>query len=152
MKNIKIFPASLEDEEFVENLTNLVMREYVEELWDKDHDRTRYFSINGFNKNTTEIIYSDNKQIGRITIEEIDERVEIMDIHIVPEFQSKGIGSFLIKKILKNYCKNKSFVQLKVLENNPAQRLYKRLGFEIYKRDNNRLYMNFNCKKYVENS
>jgi len=51
--------------------------------------------------------------------------------NFLPEYRGKGIGTKLMKKILKE-LKNQGTdsVSLSVDPNNPAIRLYKRLGFE----------------------
>jgi len=48
-------------------------------------------------------------------------------IELLPEFQNMGIG----KKIIKDLISKNKPVNLQVLKQNPAVRLYKELGFKI---------------------
>jgi len=54
--------------------------------------------------------------------------VHISNIQILPERQSKGIGSLIILKIIRQVQRQEHPVTLQV---NPARRLYELLGFVI---------------------
>ena len=59
------------------------------------------------------------------------ERMELLnDLFIHPDYRNKGIGEALISKA-KTYCKetNSKGLAIQTAKDNPAQRLYQRLGF-----------------------
>ncbi len=134
-------PASINDAKFVNELTRRVMWNYVCETWSENSDIDGYFTDNQFKKDGTEIILFGDKRIGRITIQEDNNSVTVEELHIQPDFQSKGIGRFLLKEIIKNSSNMNKVTRLMVLKSNPAQKLYKDIGFSIYKETPERLYM-----------
>lgn len=53
-------------------------------------------------------------------------------VSLLPSFRGKGIGSVLLKKFLEEIKqRNLPGISLSVQKENPAHRLYERLGFEI---------------------
>ena len=61
-------------------------------------------------------------------------------IIIHPDYQNKGIASSIINGYINTArLKNKRII-LKTYKENPAQNLYKRLGFKIYKTDSTHIY------------
>ncbi|WP_373284643.1 GNAT family N-acetyltransferase [Kroppenstedtia guangzhouensis] len=64
----------------------------------------------------------------------VEERSDIyflQHIELLPQFQGKGIGSKLICRLINKARKKNVPVSLTVLKQNPAIRLYKRLGFSF---------------------
>lgn len=56
---------------------------------------------------------------------------ELMMIAVDPEYQNKGIGITLLERLIADAVKNNvTAVFLEVRSNNPAQKLYQRLGFQ----------------------
>lgn len=53
------------------------------------------------------------------------------DLFVIPEFRKKGIGEALLNHA-KEFCKSKNYkgLALETATNNPAQKLYERLGWE----------------------
>ncbi len=66
----------------------------------------------------------------------IDENTPDMAIAVKAQYRGKGIGTQLLKKLIQT-LKEKDFnaISLSVDVRNPAQRLYKRLGFSIIKHE-----------------
>lgn len=69
------------------------------------------------------------KTAGFVLVENHPDRTELDDLFLFPEFQNKGIGTALIRDIIK--ASRKPVFLLVFIENNGAVRLYERLGFEI---------------------
>jgi ribosomal protein S18 acetylase RimI-like enzyme len=78
-----------------------------------------------------EIIMLDDVRIGRIITSLADFSIDIVDISLLSEHRNRGIGANLIESKKKNALSTKRCVRLHVLQNNPARRLYERLGFHI---------------------
>ena len=138
---ISIRPAVATDEEFVNALTRTVMRPYVEATWQSDTEREDYYRLNRFQQNGTAIIQVDGIDTGRITITREAGRIVLDEIHLLPEYQGRGIGQILIGQVLSEADGLGIPMELKVLKKNPAQGLYQRLGFVVVREADERLYM-----------
>jgi ribosomal protein S18 acetylase RimI-like enzyme len=86
--------------------------------------------LSNYKKATFEIILINGKDAGRLYLNQEENEIRIIDISLLPEYRGKGIGSKIMKRIFNNGERLKKPVRLSVFMNNPAQRLYKRLGFE----------------------
>ena len=135
MEKIKytINPFSLEDYEFVYNTKKTVYKQYVESNWGEWNEDTqqKMFAqfIDEFGNNIV-IITINNKKIGFYHGENIDNNsYEIGNICIIPEYQGKGIGSTILKDIIAKH--RHQDIYLRYFKQNPVERLYLRLGFEI---------------------
>ena len=60
-----------------------------------------------------------------------DDLFLIMDIALLPEYRGRGIGTAILHELLGAADRAGKTVMLHVEPNNPALRLYRRLGFEI---------------------
>lgn len=80
---------------------------------------------------TFAMIYWKNKPAGRWYVHPhfAHDEIRIMDIALLPAFRNKGIGSTLINNLLQQAQEKGKRVTIHVEFNNPAQRLYHRLGF-----------------------
>lgn len=75
------------------------------------------------------VILLDTMRIGQLMTKITDHAVWIIDVSLLAEYQNKGIGTGLIRDIQERAEEIGKAVRLHVLYNNPAQRLYRRLGF-----------------------
>jgi ribosomal protein S18 acetylase RimI-like enzyme len=67
--------------------------------------------------------------IGRLYVDRGERAIRITDIALVPEARGRGIGRLLIEEILAEGRSTGKTVTLLVEHDNPARRLYLRLGF-----------------------
>ena len=79
------------------------------------------------------IICSNGKDIGRLYRENLADEIRIIDIALLPEFRNYGIGTRLLTDLLKEAAGDALAVRIHVEKNNPAMRLYDRLGFKPVK-------------------
>ena len=139
--NTKLRSAKPEDEKFVNDLTKLVMHDYVCKTWDSEDDHKKYFDTNKFNLENTRIIEQDGKNIGRLTLINQEGSIHLDNIHFIPEYQSCGIGKKIIEDVINNSKEKHLYVTLQVLRTNPAKALYERLGFKVYDENNTHYFM-----------
>lgn len=83
-----------------------------------------------FKKAVFEVILLDGAPAGRLYIDRRDDEHRLIDIALLPEHRGKGIGGKLMADILAEGQKVGKPVRIHVERNNPAMRLYDRLGFE----------------------
>ena len=76
-----------------------------------------------------EVILRDGEPIGRLYVDRRDDEVRIVDIALLPEHRSTGIGSGILRSLLAEAAGAGKPVRVHVERLNPARRLYDRLGF-----------------------
>lgn len=76
------------------------------------------------------VIERGAQSIGRIYIDRRKDEIRLIDIALLPDFRNQHIGTVLLKEVLKEGQASKLPVGIHVEKNNPAMRLYLRLGFE----------------------
>jgi ribosomal protein S18 acetylase RimI-like enzyme len=77
------------------------------------------------------VIRCDGSAVGRLIIDRTTEEIHVVDIALLPEFRKRGIGSTLMKAIIKEASQAAKTVRLHVERFNPALRWYERLGFSV---------------------
>ena len=93
------------------------------------------------------LAYADRVLAGLISCTVKDDKMTIELVSTLPEFQNRGIGSYLMTAIL-NFAKGNGIEEIYVttqLDNTPACRLYKKYGFKVY--DNSYVYHYHKDKK-----
>ena len=75
------------------------------------------------------IILFDGKPAGRLYLNQRPHDVRIMEILLAPEYRGSGIGTILLREILDGAAAAGQSVSIHVEQENPALRLYERLGF-----------------------
>lgn len=76
-----------------------------------------------------QVILRDDKPIGRLYVERRSDEIRLIDIALLPEFRRAGTGSKLLETLLAEARLCDLPVRIHVGKDNPATRLYKRLGF-----------------------
>ena len=76
-----------------------------------------------------DIILLNNQPVGRLYLDRREDEIRIIDIALLPEHRNQGIGSVLMQDILAEAAGAGKPVRIHVERDNPALRLYKRLGF-----------------------
>lgn len=77
------------------------------------------------------IVTIDGKDVGRLITSENESVVCGVDLAILPEFRSLGIGTVVIRNLMNEAAQTERIFKLQVLKTNRAIGLYKRLGCEI---------------------
>lgn len=79
------------------------------------------------------IIVINNKDIGIFAVDESYKGESyISEISLNKEYQNKGIGTDILNNLLIKNKQKGLKTKLKVFKNNPAKKLYERLGFSVY--------------------
>ncbi len=76
-----------------------------------------------------QIILVDGAPAGRLYVARWKKEIRIIDIALLPEYRNRGIGSQLLRDLLAEGQARGLPVTIHVERNNPALRLYTRLGF-----------------------
>jgi len=107
------------------------MKNYITQTWGWDEELQRKFHKEEFYSDNIFMVEVDGKPVGTIGINEMENELMINRIYLMKNFQSKGIGSSLLKKVIEE---NKDkVIKLGVLKvNERAKKLYESMGFEVY--------------------
>ena len=76
-----------------------------------------------------DVIEKDGASIGRLYLDRRLDEIRIIDIALMPNNRGAGIGGALMQAILDEAGAVDKAVRIHVERNNPAMRLYNRLGF-----------------------
>lgn len=77
------------------------------------------------------VIENGSGPIGRIYVYRSPGEIRLMDIALVPARRNAGLGTALLQRLLAEARGSGSRITLHVEPDNPAQRLYHRLGFRL---------------------
>jgi ribosomal protein S18 acetylase RimI-like enzyme len=79
----------------------------------------------------TRIITLDGAAVGWVEAADTGEEIFVKQFYLTPAQQRHGIGTQVMQMLLKEWEPMRRPVVLSVLKNNPARRLYERLGFAL---------------------
>lgn len=77
-----------------------------------------------------DVVEVEGEAVGRLYVDRRDDEIRLIDIAFLPERRGQRLGSELMAEILAEGEARELRVRIHVEHNNPAMRLYKRLGFE----------------------
>jgi len=77
-----------------------------------------------------DVILREGQAIGRLYVNPSEDAILLIDIALLPEHRGAGIGAQLLNGILSQAAAQGKRVQIHVERENPAMRLYTRLGFQ----------------------
>lgn len=78
-----------------------------------------------------DVIVVDGEPAGRLYVARWPEEIRIVDIALLPEHRSRGVGTALLQDLLDEGAATSRPVTIHVERFNPALRLYDRLGFSV---------------------
>lgn len=122
--------ATESDSEFAYHVKRAALKEYVEQTWGWNEGWQRQYHARHFDPSGVQIITYQGMDVGWLEVRPEREAIFVSDIYISPEYQKRGIGSFLLKEVLLDADRRGVPVKLGVFKvNTRAQQLYERLGF-----------------------
>ena len=77
------------------------------------------------------VIEREGEAIGRLYIEEWPTQFRLIDIALAPDCQQQGIGRAILEDAIAMARSKSKRLSIHVEKNNPAYRLYTRLGFTV---------------------
>jgi ribosomal protein S18 acetylase RimI-like enzyme len=145
--NFLLRPATEDDINFLWALRQLTMKPYIQESYgwndDEEYEYAKELLM------CTRIIHINKLDIGIIKIIEFTDHIHLQQIQVHPEWSNQGIGTQIIKELIRQANEKNRTVRLYVLKNNPAKNLYSRLGFTIQKEFNHQQIMEYIAKAAV---
>ena len=131
-RNITLGKATANDSEFAFQTKKAAFRQYVEQLWGWDEVEQRNLHAERFRSQEFYVVHSGEESVGVVAFVRQNDCYKLNQLFILPEKQSRGIGSECIKLIAHEANRCGLSVRLQVLKvNNRAFKFYKRLGFSV---------------------
>ena len=108
------------------------MRSYVEQTWGSfSEELSRGNIAETIAAKDYSIIQSRGEDVGAISVVRHPDFIQLNQLFILPRYQNKGIGTSLVRELASEAQQTGMPLRLRVLKNNPARRLYERLGFRV---------------------
>lgn len=77
------------------------------------------------------IIVHNGTDAGRLYVDRRVDEIRLIDIALLPAFRGLGMGRTLLQALIQEGTERGLPIRLHVEPNNPARRLYERLGFQF---------------------
>ncbi len=131
MRNLKLRKATPGDSEFAYQTKKAAFHEYAEKVRGWNEDEQRQLHQRRFTAHDFRVIQVSGKDVGIIAMSRQSDCIDLHQLFILPEYQSRGIGEGAMMLIIKDADISKLPVRLRVLKVNPkALAFYQRLGFK----------------------
>jgi len=128
---IRLVPGDETYKEFSYQVKKAAEGEYITSMFGWDENVQRSYHSKAWQQQKPDIITYDGKPVGTIATIAGEDCIEVGQFFILPEYQNKGIGTYLLKSILEKADQLGMNVTLRFLKNNPVKSLYVRNGFRI---------------------
>lgn len=141
--NYKLRNCKYSDLDFIFDLKKTTMKWYIEKIygWNDQIQKNKTKIELDKNINNMKIVLVDDKHIGVTTFTEETSNYVIGLIIIDPKYQGNGIASNIINNYINIAKNNNKRIIIKTYKDNPAKKLYIKLGFKIYDKDETHIYM-----------
>ena len=138
-RNIQLRPVRPEDGELLCRLYRSTRDAELSALdWDEAQKdafvrmqfeaQSRHYSEH-YPEASSHVVLVDGAPAGRLSVARWPEEIRIVDIALFPEHRNAGVGTVLLQRLLAEGGARAVRVSLHIERSNPAQRLYRRLGF-----------------------
>ncbi len=135
-------PATATDFEALFGVHVASLRESVEATWGWDEALQRRIFTERFDPATSQVIDIDGFVAGHLVVETLEDEVFLARIALLPDWQGRGIGSRIVRDVVRCARERDLPTVLNVLRENPrALALYERLGFRVVDSDELRHYL-----------
>jgi GNAT superfamily N-acetyltransferase len=91
----------------------------------------------------TSILRQDNADVGWLQVEETRHLVELKQLFLVPAARNRGLGTSFLTWMKERADRKRKDLTLEVMSNNPAHKLYERLGFKALTTVNGKITMRY---------
>ena len=129
------------DVEAIAELRAEVMRADLERLGRYDEHRVRQRFRDSFSAQHTSVIVADGAFAGCVTVRPAEDGRWLEHFYLAPSVQGRGLGSAVLRTVLKQIDADGVLVRLNVLQGSAAQRLYERHGFTVESEDSVDVFM-----------
>ncbi len=136
--------ATGEDAEFAVQTEAETMHSYAIATWGEWRAaEARQRTVENILAGRTQVIERDGIPVGLLRVERGADFIDLKQIFIRPAFQRQGIGAEVLHRLISEAKGAGVPLRLRVLRVNPAQHLYRRLGFTVLRESPEHVYMEY---------
>ncbi|WP_037570313.1 GNAT family N-acetyltransferase [Phaeacidiphilus oryzae] len=135
MADWKLRAAEPADVEAIAELRAVVMRPDLQRLGRYDEHRVRQRLRDGFSSRHTSIVLVGGALAGSVTLRPEEDGWWLEHFYLAESCQGAGIGTAVLRTLLRRADAAGAPVRLNVLRGSAAQRLYERHGFTVEAED-----------------
>ena len=121
----RVYASTREEELRLVDWTDEQKAAFVEQQFEAQdaYYREHYFPA------TFDVIDVEGEPVGRLYVARWEDEIRIIDIALLAEHRGRGTGTALLRELLDEAGRAGKRLSIHVEKNNPALRLYERLGF-----------------------
>ena len=134
--------ADDDDFEFSYHVKKAAEGDLIRKTFGWDEAFQRDFHRKDWTKKRPSIIKYDDEPIGTVAVTESAGQIEIGQFFILPEYQSRGIGTIVLQRALQKADEIGAVTTLAFLKGNRAESLYQRNGFQLIAQTETHSFMN----------
>ncbi len=123
---LRIYASTRAGEMAVVPWTEQEKQDFLRFQFDAQH---KYYQEH-FPRAAFDLILQGGEPIGRLYVDRRDDEIRLIDIALLPDHRGSGLGGAIMQGVLAEGRESGRLVRIHVEHNNPAMRLYRRLGFE----------------------
>jgi GNAT superfamily N-acetyltransferase len=91
----------------------------------------------------TSILQAGKADAGWLQVEETGHAVQLRHLYLAAEMRNRGLGTAFLAWMKERADRKRKDLVLEVMTNNPARRLYERLGFKPLTTEGNKVTMRY---------
>ena len=126
---------------FARQLYRATMHDMTEEAFGWDEYRQDMSFARQFILKEVRIITLAGKDVGWIQTRAEGAVLNLFQFYVAPEWQGRGVGSYVLKRLMADAKRRGRVIALSVMKGSPAIRLYQRHGFHPTHADAYKIYM-----------
>lgn len=135
-------PALPGDYDWAFELVRAALGEYVTRTWGWDEAVQQQLFAEEFERRPGQIIQVQDQDVGALVVEERIDELYLVRLLLLPADQSRGLGTDIVRSLLKRAADTARPLSLHVLKANPrAAALYEREGLRVVSADQIRVLM-----------
>ena len=123
-------PATADDHDFIVDVNRAAMGPYLGATFGWNEAKQSVCFDEGFDPSGGQVIQVDGVDVGELLVEVRPHELVVARLALLPDWQGRGIGSAIVRKLVERARELESALVLRVFKTNPrAARLYESLGF-----------------------
>ena len=142
--NIELTKANDSDLEFLIKLRSLTMANQLNKIGIILSQEENLLRVKS-NFESIFIIQQLDENIGMIKYIKTENFIEIIQFQILPSYQRKGVGKYVINQLCLTAKSSDKKLKLKVLKDNPAKKLYEQFNFVVVDSDEHEFHMQYDA-------